>query len=146
MVITEKYGAMKRAGSALVIMAMPTISVIRYAGVAGGAWFGTMTMRQELTDIPNGYYSATCLAAAIEGEITNQRLFVKSFETSYSPIMTIGGDWNFQSWETMTTAIVAVIDGKLTIGFTSDNLNGGSTGNIGYLQIDLPLFSLFMNK
>lgn len=93
-----------------------------------GAWFGTMTMRQELTDIPNGYYSATCLAAAIEGEITNQRLFVKSFETSYSPIMTIGGDWNFQSWETMTTAIVAVIDGKLTIGFTSDNLNGGSTG------------------
>ncbi|MBR5147948.1 MAG: hypothetical protein IKV15_01975 [Bacteroidaceae bacterium] len=93
-----------------------------------GAWFGTMTMKQELTDVPNGYYSVTCLAAAIEGEITNQRLFAKGFDTSYSPIMTIGGDWNFQSWETMTTAIVAVIDGKLTIGFTSDNLNGGSTG------------------
>ncbi len=92
------------------------------------AWYGTMTMSQELTDIPNGYYSVTCMAATIEGAITNQRLFAKSFDVSYSPVMTMAGDWNFQLWETMNTAIVAVIDGKLTIGFTSDNLNGGDSG------------------
>lgn len=76
----------------------------------------SVSISQNLTGLRNGKYSLTADMNTQDGCITDQHLFANSaFDSAVSPVMTITG-WNPCVWETLTTGIVIVTDGKLTIG------------------------------
>lgn len=86
------------------------------------AWRNTMeignsvSINQDLVGIPNGKYTVTADLNTQDGCITDQHVFAKgSADDAVSPVMTVTG-WNPCVWETLTTAKVIVVDGKLTIG------------------------------
>ncbi len=79
--------------------------------------FTTMDVHQDLEGLPNGVYSVS--ARAITQGLGQQHAYAtSSVGTSVSEDMTIVG-WDTYEWETLTTAKVVVIDGKLRIGFAS---------------------------
>jgi len=88
------------------------------------AWrtsFDYVSINQELTNLPNGYYKVSADVITQAGCITDQHVFAKSsVGTSNSPVLSTEG-WVSDSpyngtWETLTTGTVVVNDGKLTIG------------------------------
>lgn len=81
----------------------------------------SMDVHQVLADLPNGYYAIKCYAMTQEGCINDQHAYVKGTAgVAKSTVMTIDGLWDTPSgWEELTTDKIAVIDGKLTIGFAS---------------------------
>ena len=91
-----------------------------------------VSISQDLTNLPNGVYTVTADMCTQDGCITDQHVFAKaSTATAVSPVMTLTG-WDPYVWETLTTARVIVVDGKLTIGAighgseSTPNLNGGT--------------------
>lgn len=84
--------------------------------------FKDNTIKQELTGLPNGYYTVTADLCTQDDCITDQHVFAaSSVATSVSPAMTQTG-WDPYVWETLTTVKVIVVDGKLTIGATSNGM------------------------
>lgn len=86
------------------------------------AWTNNLTssnsvsIQQDIADLPNGYYTVTGDLCTQDGLITNQHIYASStVGTAVSPAMTVTG-WDPQVWETLTTEQVLVVDGKLTIG------------------------------
>lgn len=93
--------------------------------------FKDNTIKQELTGLPNGYYTVTADLCTQDGCITDQHVFASSSAaTSVSEAMTQTG-WDPYVWETLTTAKVIVVDGKLTIGATS---NGAADIPVGFID------------
>ena len=96
------------------------------AGLPGlNSWsndFTTMDVHQDIEGLPNGVYTVT--AKAITQGLGQQHAYAKSsVGTSVSEDMTIVG-WDTPEWETLTTAKVVVVDGKLRIGFASVSAGG----------------------
>ena len=76
----------------------------------------SVSISQDLTGLPNGYYTVTADLCTQDGCITDQHVFANgSAQSASSPVMTQTG-WNPYVWETLTTEVVLVVDGKLTIG------------------------------
>lgn len=76
----------------------------------------TLSINQDLTGLRNGKYTLTADINTQDGCITNQHLFANGIaDSAESPVMTITG-WNPCVWQTLTTGVVIVTDGNLTIG------------------------------
>lgn len=90
---------------------------------AWNAWRNNLTssaasvsISQDIEGLPNGKYTVTADMCTQDGCITDQHVFANgSASSAQSPVMTVTG-WNPYVWETLTTATVIVVDGKLTIG------------------------------
>ena len=91
--------------------------------------FTSMDVYQELTGLANGYYAIKCYAMTPADCITDQHAYVKSSTgVAISPIMTNDYGWNEpEGWEELSTEMIAVVDGKLNIGFASTS-GGDSKG------------------
>ena len=93
------------------------------AMTAWNAWRNNLTsasqsvsISQDITGLPNGKYQVTADMCTQDGCITDQHVFANgTAATAESPVMTMTG-WDPYVWETLTTATVIVVDGKLTIG------------------------------
>ncbi len=121
-----------------------------YTGTSGGdqrvnyvqgrtcwnAWrtnFDYVSINQNLTDLPNGYYKVSADVITQPGCVTDQHAFATSSLYSVSsPVLSTEG-WVYDApyngtWETLTTETLIVTDGKLTIGVygTGDKLNAPS--------------------
>lgn len=87
---------------------------------------------QDLTDIPNGYYTVSGDLITQPGCITNQHVFVRSsVKEAISSTLTKDTwvDTQDGEWETLTTTDkVLVSDGKLTIGAESKGNGNGASG------------------
>ncbi len=95
----------------------------------------SVSINQDLTDIPNGKYTVTADLCTQDGCITDQHVFATStLQSAESPVMTITG-WDPYSWETLTTSVVIVTDGKLTIGVIG-NGDGDTPNNYGGTDTD----------
>jgi hypothetical protein len=90
---------------------------------AWNAWRNNLTstaqsvsINQDLVDLPNGFYTVTADLCTQDGCISDQHVYANgTIQSVESPVMTETG-WNPYVWETLTTAMVVVTDGKLTIG------------------------------
>lgn len=93
------------------------------AMTAWNAWRGDLdsstkfvSINQDLTDLPTGFYSVSADLVTQDGCITDQHVFANgTVESAKSPVLTKTG-WDPYVWETLTTEKVLVTDGKLTIG------------------------------
>jgi len=94
--------------------------------------FTDNTIQQDLTDIPNGYYTVTADLNTQDGCITDQHIFAtSSTSTSVSPVLSTAG-WDPMVWETLTTEKIIVVDGKLKIGATSTGAEDMPAGFTDY--------------
>jgi len=76
----------------------------------------SVSISQDLTGLPNGYYTVTAEMCTQDGCITDQHVFANgSAQNAESPVMAMTG-WDPYVFEPLTTAKVLVVDGKLTIG------------------------------
>lgn len=94
----------------------------------------TMSINQELTDLPNGYYKVSADLITQAGYITNQHVYAKSSaQTAVSATLSKEG-WDalgtdIGDWETLiTNEKVLVSDGKLTIGAEGTGNGQASAG------------------
>ena len=84
----------------------------------------SMSISQDLTGLPNGYYKVSADLITQTGCLTDQHVYATStLEDGASGALTVEG-WQSSSpyngtWTTLTTGKVLVSDGKLTIGVTS---------------------------
>lgn len=83
-----------------------------------------LSISQDLTDLPNGFYKVSAQMITQPGCVTDQHVFAKStLQTGKSNTLAEGlwidSDPYNGTWETLTTTdAVIVVDGKLTIGAT----------------------------
>lgn len=96
--------------------------------------FDEVRIAQELSDIPNGYYTVSALMITQTGCITDQHIYAtSSADSQTSPVLT-SDTWNSASsgydsgWDFLTTEKVVVSDGKLTIGALGHGSNELPTG------------------
>lgn len=76
----------------------------------------SVSISQDLVGLKNGKYTVTADLCTQDGCITDQHVFANaSADDAVSPVMTQTG-WDPYVWETLTTGVVIVTDGKLTIG------------------------------
>ena len=88
----------------------------------------TVSISQDLTNLPNGFYKVSADLITQAGYITNQHTFAKStVQKKESPVMTIEG-WDGEGWEALTSDKVLVVDGKLTIGAEGTGNGNASAG------------------
>lgn len=99
------------------------------------AWatdFTELSINQDLTGLPNGYYTVSADLITQPDYVTDQHVFAKSSleEAKSDPLTT--GNWsnnNDGTWTTLTTTQkVLVHDGKLTIGAAGTGANGNQSG------------------
>lgn len=106
--------------------------------------FDNVAVYQDLTELPNGYYTLSADMLTQSGCIHDQHLLAKSSTaTAVSPVMTIDG-WSVgldntgsmdsYEWENLTTAKVTVVDGKLTIGAIGTGTDVVPSGYSDYRQ------------
>ena len=125
-----------------------------YIGVSGGdqrlnyvqgrvcwnAWRQAATdvsINQDLTDIPNGFYTVSAEMITQPDYVSNQHVFANSkIQKAESPVLTVGNwnDTNDGEWTYLTTEKVLVNDGKLTIGAIGSALDG-STNQTGWFCV-----------
>lgn len=116
--------------------------------VCWNAWrTGTadLAVAQDLSDLPNGYYTVSAEMCTQPDYVSNQHVYAKSVAgTAESPALTEGnmGAELANAWTVLTTERVAVIDGKLTIG-ASGSAKDGSTNQTGWFCVTN--FRLFYN-
>lgn len=90
--------------------------------------FTSMDLHQDITDVPNGYYSLVCYGHTYSGQLTDQHAYIRSTAgIKESPYMTVDLGEVEEAWERLETPQVAVVDGSLTIGFASTS-GGGTVG------------------
>lgn len=97
------------------------------------AWatsFDEVSINQDITGIPNGYYTVSADLTTQAGCVTDQRVYAKSAlnEAESASMNADNVYWMVEEpyegkWETLTSAKVMVSDGKITIGAkgTGDN-------------------------
>jgi hypothetical protein len=104
---------------------------------------GYLDIHQNISNLPNGYYSITCDAITQSDCVNDQHAYViTSTETVNSPAMTKAG-WNADDvtageWEAMSTATTKkalVNDGKLTIGFRGTHDTGSTNATNGWFCV-----------
>lgn len=87
--------------------------------------YGSLELYQDLSNLPNGYYTVSVNMTTQGGCITDQHaVAISSLATANSPVLTDesidvsipAGEATGVTWETLTTEKVAVVDGKLKIG------------------------------
>ena len=125
-----------------------------YIGVSGGdqrlnyvqgrvcwnAWRTAATdvsINQDLTDIPNGFYTVSAEMITQPDYVSNQHVFANSkIQKAESPALTVGNwnDTNDGEWTYLTTEKVLVNDGKLTIGAIGSAIDG-STNQTGWFCV-----------
>ena len=96
-----------------------------------------VAVAQELTGIPNGYYTVSAEMITQASYLSNQHVYANSnIQSAESPVLTEGAwnDDNTGAWTYLTTEKVLVIDGKLTIGALGSALNG-STDQTGWFCV-----------
>ncbi len=94
--------------------------------------FTDNTIQQDLTGIPNGYYTVSADMCTQDGCITDQHLFAtSSTATSVSANLSQTG-WDPYVWENLTTEKILVVDGKLKIGATSNGMSETPGGYSDY--------------
>ncbi len=92
--------------------------------VCWNAWntkFTNMSINQDITGLPNGYYTISAEMMTQQGCFTDQHLYAKSTIQTTSSDTLANCVWQWDSpydgtWETLTTRKVIVTDGKLTVG------------------------------
>lgn len=90
------------------------------------AWatsFDEVSINQDITGVPNGYYTVSADLITQAGCVTDQRVYAKSSldEAESTPMNADNVSWMVDepyagTWETLTSAKVMVSDGKITIG------------------------------
>ena len=107
---------------------------------AWNAWatsIDRVAVAQDLTDLPNGYYTVTA-DLITQADYANQTQVVfaqSSSDKTVSPALEVGtweGDnaTGTGAWTTLTTKKVLVVDGKLTIG--AEGYGNGATDQSGW--------------
>lgn len=79
----------------------------------------SVSISQDLTDLPNGVYTVSAYMITQSGYITDQHIFANgSIQNGVSPTLSkdTWNDDNTGDWDFLTTSKVIVSDGKLTIG------------------------------
>lgn len=108
--------------------------------VCWNAWRQASTdvaVAQQLTGIPNGYYTVSAEMITQADYLSNQHVYANSnIQSAESPALTEGtwNDDNTGAWTYLTTTKVLVIDGKLTIGALGSAQNG-STDQTGWFCV-----------
>lgn len=101
----------------------------------------SMSISQDLTGLPNGYYKVSADLITQAGCLTDQHVYATStLEDGVSPALTVEG-WQavdpFKgTWSTLTTDKVLVSDGKLTIGVTSTGDTSHTPADFGGTDTD----------
>ena len=89
--------------------------------------FISMDASLDIVGIPDGVYSVVADAVTQTGCLNDQHVYASStMGVAESAPMTIEG-WDYANWETLTTDLLVVADGKLRIGFASTS-TGGTNG------------------
>ena len=89
--------------------------------------FISMDASLEIVGVPDGVYSVVADAVTQTGCLNDQHVYAAStMGVAESAPMTIEG-WDYSNWETLTTDLLVVADGKLRIGFASTS-TGGTNG------------------
>lgn len=98
---------------------------------AWGTNFSEISVNQDITGLPSGYYKVSADLITQASYVTDQHAFAKSsLEDSNSDALT-SGNWDGDAataWTTLTTGKVLVNDGKLTIGAAGTGANGNQSG------------------
>ncbi len=95
--------------------------------------FVSMNVYQEITGLPNGLYSVSADAVTQNDCLNDQHAYISSsMGVAISDTLSIEG-WDKQEWETLTTDLLVVADGKLRIGFASTST--GTPGTNGWFQV-----------
>ena len=108
--------------------------------VCWNAWRQASTdvsISQDLTNLPNGFYTVSAEMITQPDYVSNQHIFANSkIQTAESPALTVGNwnDTNDGEWTYLTTEKVLVNDGKLTIGAIGSSLDG-STNQTGWFCV-----------
>lgn len=94
--------------------------------VCWNAWatsFDEVSINQDITGVPNGYYTVSADLITQAGCVTDQRVYAKSSldEAESTPMNADNVSWMVDepyagTWETLTSAKVMVSDGNITIG------------------------------
>ena len=89
--------------------------------------FISMDASLEIVGVPDGVYSVVADAVTQTNCCNDQHVYAAStMGVAESAAMTIEG-WDYLNWETLTTDLLVVADGKLRIGFASTS-TGGTNG------------------
>jgi hypothetical protein len=94
-------------------------------------FYNTLAVAQDITGLPNGYYTVSCDLITQGGCLNDQHVFAKSIaqKKTSDPLTTEG--WDYNEWETVAMNAdqkVLVVDGKLTIGAEGTGTGSGATG------------------
>ena len=89
--------------------------------------FISMDASLEIVGVPDGVYSVVADAVTQTGCLNDQHVYAAStMGVAESAPMNVEG-WDYSNWETLTTDLLVVADGKLRIGFASTS-TGGTNG------------------
>ncbi len=92
---------------------------------------GLHAIQQELTGLPNGYYTVTADMITQPDYVYEAHVFAKSTAAEATSPFLSEGNWsdaNDGVWTTLTTEKVIVADGKLTLGGKSNFPEGNQKG------------------
>lgn len=99
---------------------------------AWGTSFAEISINQDITGLPNGYYKVSGDLITQAEWVTDQHVYAKSpLEEAISEPLTTGnwdGTNNNGTWTTLTSGKVLVSDGRLTIGAAGTGANGNQSG------------------
>lgn len=102
--------------------------------------FVSMNVYQEITGLPNGLYSVSADAITQKSCLNDQHTYISSsMGVAVSDTLSgegwdaYGEDSGCGEWETLTTDLLVVADGKLRIGFASTST--GTPGTNGWFQV-----------
>lgn len=93
-----------------------------------------VAVAQDLTGLPNGYYKVSAELITQPDYVSNQHVFANSTVQKVSSPALEAGLWDEGTWTTLTTDLVLVADGKLTIGALGSALEG-STNQTGWFCV-----------
>ena len=110
------------------------------------AWatsFDELSINQDITGIPSGYYTVSADLITQAGCVTDQRVYAKSSlnEAESASMNAENVYWMVEEpfegkWETLTSAKVMVSDGKLTIGAKASGDNDHVPSDFGGTDTD----------
>ena len=93
---------------------------------------GSIAVGQDISELPNGYYTVTADLITQSGMMTDQHVFAQSIaEKKISTATLTQEGWDYSEWETVAMTAddkVLVVDGKLTIGAEGTGSGNGAAG------------------
>ena len=91
----------------------------------------TLAVAQDITGLPNGYYTVSADLITQGGCLNDQHVFAKSIAQKKTSDPLTSEGWDYNEWETVAMTAdqkVLVVDGKLTIGAEGTGTGSGATG------------------